>query len=54
MSDRQSGDDGRRRKPQEYEAGKEAAGRFAAAMKSVLTVPKERIVELEAKEKHRR
>jgi hypothetical protein len=47
MSARQSEEPARGRKPTEYHEGKDAASRFAAAMKAIIPVPKQRIVELE-------
>ena len=43
MSARQTDDESHRRKPVEYHEGKSAAARFAAGLKAVLRVPKEKL-----------
>lgn len=43
MNARQTDDESHRRKPVEYHEGKSAAARFAAGLKAVLRVPKEKL-----------
>lgn len=51
MSERKPEGAGSRRKPVEYNEGRDAAQRFNAAVKQVLLVPKARILELEVEAK---